>query len=575
MSNGKHLFYKKKYLQSKDIKYKILYKFYKKRALSININKLFGGAHELVYKKDFHKYCQPNKFEQCIKNIHNLRTMVEPYNIYRTVLQGMWIKDVIGTKKLVNEVLINKFGFNINYLEISFENQDDNDDIVNVMNNILADIKGDNIYLIQVYLRDHVNIIYVDTYYKRESTKASYKGSVYIYEPHLPEKLDLTEYSVYIQLQKIYEDNNINVLKLPERISKQSNLSLSYMYVLHFYIYIFVTRNESEKNTIYKDWSIDNIYIMNFTGFILKLSNEYELIGDIDYYILTNNTFQIQNLITRDTQINDLLLKVSSNLMIRILYRMSDNILLGSFVHIVYQGEQYIDQLCNNISNIINVPNKTTQQMIELRVIVLEMQSLFPQCNNKNFKSFIFKTNNMEKLPETNNYYSGIIKSQIKSNDFNILMYAAKEGNLNLTRFLVLKNANINLQNKDGSTALMFAVNEGHENVVKLLLYNNANTDLQNKDGWTALILAANKGYEGIIKLLLEKKANVDLQNNNGWTALMIAVDNRYKNIVKLLLSYGAHTDIRNDEDDSAFEVALENGDLNMVKILRNYMNVV
>jgi len=170
---------------------------------------------------------------------------------------------------------------------------------------------------------------------------------------------------------------------------------------------------------------------------------------------------------------------------------------------IIDGAAEYIDQLCNTISNIINIPNKTVQQTIELRVIVIEIQLLFPQyVNDTTFKSFIFKTNSIDKLPEADDIYSNIIASQMESNDFNILMYASKQGNLNLIHFLLSKGADINIQGKNGWTALMFAVNENHKNITKFLLKNNADTDLQNNNGNTALIIAKEKGYEEIVKIL-------------------------------------------------------------------------
>jgi len=49
------------------------------------------------------------------------------------------------------------------------------------------------------------------------------------------------------------------------------------------------------------------------------------------------------------------------------------------------------------------------------------------------------------------------------------LMYAAREGDLRVVKFLVGKGAKVNAQSKEGETALKLAEKEGHAEVVKFL----------------------------------------------------------------------------------------------------------
>lgn len=152
-----------------------------------------------------------------------------------------------------------------------------------------------------------------------------------------------------------------------------------------------------------------------------------------------------------------------------------------------------------------------------------------------------------------------------------------------LLDFLLDKGAQVNLQDKDGTSALMQASRDGKYDVAKLLLERGALTDLQDKNGTTALMFssqnknlevlglllesgarvdllggfykrsvlmdAAGEGDHEVIKLLLEKGSYsegqsksdvVNLCNSKGWTALKCAVSCGHDQVARLLLTNGA-----------------------------------
>ena len=74
-----------------------------------------------------------------------------------------------------------------------------------------------------------------------------------------------------------------------------------------------------------------------------------------------------------------------------------------------------------------------------------------------------------------------------------------------IVKILIAANANLNLQNEDGTTALMFAVSSNHKEIVKLLIDAGADINLKDNDGDTALDFAKEKN--DIIKLLESKIA--------------------------------------------------------------------
>lgn len=66
----------------------------------------------------------------------------------------------------------------------------------------------------------------------------------------------------------------------------------------------------------------------------------------------------------------------------------------------------------------------------------------------------------------------------------------------------------------------MKAAYNGHYHIVKYLVSKNANVHLKDKDGWTALHNACARGYLPITRLLIEKGARVDVKSKMGHTPL-------------------------------------------------------
>ena len=84
---------------------------------------------------------------------------------------------------------------------------------------------------------------------------------------------------------------------------------------------------------------------------------------------------------------------------------------------------------------------------------------------------------------------------------------------------LLSAGADVNTQNKNGSTALILAANHGHAAAVDKLIRNDADVNVQNKWGWTALMCAAHGGYDRITQRLTAVGADVSLKNKDGNTA--------------------------------------------------------
>jgi hypothetical protein len=110
---------------------------------------------------------------------------------------------------------------------------------------------------------------------------------------------------------------------------------------------------------------------------------------------------------------------------------------------------------------------------------------------------------------------------------FTALHLAASTGHTSVCKILLQNHANPNSQGQllgtpKGTTPLMLAANRGKVGAMKVLLEFEADVDIQNEDGTTALIFAANYRCEEqfeIVDLLLQNDADMEITDKSGKTA--------------------------------------------------------
>ena len=161
--------------------------------------------------------------------------------------------------------------------------------------------------------------------------------------------------------------------------------------------------------------------------------------------------------------------------------------------------------------------------------------------NNNNLLILLMFNNKIGITDLLNNDWPNI--NLINNLGRNALQYAISNKKIKIIRFLLFKinpndndiinifkindieliqtllsfpNINLNVTDSDGNSLLMRFI-DNYE-ISKLILSRNIDINLQNKNGETALMLS-NNFY--ITKMILEKNPNMDLQNNNGDTVLM------------------------------------------------------
>lgn len=102
----------------------------------------------------------------------------------------------------------------------------------------------------------------------------------------------------------------------------------------------------------------------------------------------------------------------------------------------------------------------------------------------------------------------------------------------------------INTKDRDtGEGALHIVVRRGDTTYLRFLLQRDANPNLQDKDGNSPMMLATNLGFDEGVRILITYKANVNLRNDRGETPLIRAVQLRDLELVRMLLDAGADPD--------------------------------
>lgn len=106
-------------------------------------------------------------------------------------------------------------------------------------------------------------------------------------------------------------------------------------------------------------------------------------------------------------------------------------------------------------------------------------------------------------------------------------------GHLDIVKYLVAHNAEINLANAYNNTCLMISAYKGHTDVVEFLLSNGADPDQQALCGATALHYAAECGHVDICAALLDYGATLK-HNEFDMTAVTTAAERTRELVVEL-----------------------------------------
>ena len=128
------------------------------------------------------------------------------------------------------------------------------------------------------------------------------------------------------------------------------------------------------------------------------------------------------------------------------------------------------------------------------------------------------------------------------------ILKACRIGDLTLLESAMLESPECvdETDNKLGWTGLYCSVMCGHVDITKFLLQNNADVNLKNRMGETALHQAVECKNLKMAKILLKHRADPNSQQNDGETPLHIAIVKNDHKIVCELLMYNADPNIPN-----------------------------
>ncbi|MBT3235550.1 MAG: response regulator [Bdellovibrionales bacterium] len=147
------------------------------------------------------------------------------------------------------------------------------------------------------------------------------------------------------------------------------------------------------------------------------------------------------------------------------------------------------------------------------------------------------------------------------------LMIYCSQGNLDISRKLVKRGAQINKLNKSGQCCLHFAARSGNPELVAYLLDHNAAINRKDINRQEPIYKSVISRSVETVQLLISRGAKL---NNlvEGRTLLMIAFEMNDDQIFKVLLDAGADTELIGSHDKTIHQLVKESKNKKMIKIL-------
>ncbi|KAK4066241.1 uncharacterized protein Triagg1_8073 [Trichoderma aggressivum f. europaeum] len=144
------------------------------------------------------------------------------------------------------------------------------------------------------------------------------------------------------------------------------------------------------------------------------------------------------------------------------------------------------------------------------------------------------------------------------------LHYACRAGNIKMARFLLEKDAQFDIQGRDGTAPIHCAAEGSHFMIVKALLEYGANIDIADGFGDTALHKAAPKGSIETVETL-QKHGNRRLRNTHGQTAIHMAA---MGGLFTAIYHWVDDVNSKDHKNKTPLHIALESGRKDFVKRL-------
>lgn len=98
------------------------------------------------------------------------------------------------------------------------------------------------------------------------------------------------------------------------------------------------------------------------------------------------------------------------------------------------------------------------------------------------------------------------------TNTSQVIIHAARLGNVEVLEELIRQQANLNAQDEKGYTPLIIACYNNKYEAASLLIQSGADINAQDHGGNTALMGVVFKGYDDIAQLLIENGAQLHME---------------------------------------------------------------
>ncbi|XP_063448233.1 uncharacterized protein LOC134727775 [Mytilus trossulus] len=242
--------------------------------------------------------------------------------------------------------------------------------------------------------------------------------------------------------------------------------------------------------------------------------------------------------------------------------------------HTDFIEERFLRKITDNMGTeiefVIRIPDTHIDKYIDRLVKDWENCYVNNVCHNRNMNSTTFAEILVTHLNELDlsKQEELVCTKDIDDKDI-ALSECCYMGTIDLVKWLISRNSDINYCREDGCFPLLWASQEGHVDVVKELLQHLAEINKCSNNGTSPLYIATSQnGHVNVVKELLQHSADVNKCDNNDVSPLYIASQEGHVDVVKELLQHLAEINKCSNDDTSPLCIASQNGHVNVVKEL-------
>ncbi|KAJ4859190.1 ankyrin repeats (3 copies) domain-containing protein [Trichoderma breve] len=150
------------------------------------------------------------------------------------------------------------------------------------------------------------------------------------------------------------------------------------------------------------------------------------------------------------------------------------------------------------------------------------------------------------------------------------LHYAVISGHLSIVELLANAGAQLEIKEKENRmTALGLAIHHKQKDVFDFLLKRDANIHIPDRDGRTSLYNAAIWGELAIIRQLVDKGVDINARTSDGQTALFAVIGLEDFDAVRLLVELGADINAREESGRTPLHYASIVGNIDIIEVVR------